>query len=364
MTSGFCRVVVFTVLTAFLAACAPITPTISEAERQELAEKATPYANDIGYTQALTRLGRMIAAIPDSNRELIRIQAKPIVNSSLSSQGMGEDVPLDITNMVITALNNLSSVERLLVIPYDPNYYVATKQTDIIVGAAQLTPNLILAGSITEFDKDVEATGTGFDADISDGGKAATDFGISANNRGKMSRVTLDLYLIDASINAVIPGLSVSNTVNVMEVEKGREVSFRIYGGGFGINGQISHTQGFQRAVRTLVGYSVVQLLGRFYELSYEPLLGMTEKDPLIKRHAHTQQKEAVTATPPPAVQSPQPVVQSPQPVAQSQQPAAQQTAVHKPQSKARPTSKTGLVRSTKPAALPEDLDSRMEGLL
>jgi hypothetical protein len=360
MVSGLRFITVFAVLAALLAACSPITPTLSDSERQELAQKATPYANDVGYTQALTRLGKMIEAIPEGNVEKINIQAKPIGNTSISSETGGESLPLNITNMVITALNNLASRKRILVIPYDPNYYQRSKEADVVVGASQLTPNLVLAGSITEFDKDVEGTDSGANFDISDGGKAATDVSASANNSRKMSRVTLDLYLIDARLNVVIPGLSVSNTVNVMELDKGREFSFRIFGGGFGVNGTLTNSQGFQRAVRNLVGYSVVQLLGRFYDLPYESLLGLTTNDPLIKRNAHTAQQPAVAAP------QPEPTV-APQPAPPPRQPVVQRTAAQPPAPKAarsapKPHQAKPAPSSAQPA-LPDDLDARMRGL-
>lgn len=343
MADLFRHLVIFAALTVFLAACS-ITPTISESERQELEKNAAPYANDVGYTQALVRLGKMIEAIPEGNTQKINIQAKPIVNQSIGSEvSGGQELPLNITNMVITALNSLASVKRLLVIPYDPNYYVATKQTDIVVGAAQLVPNLVLAGSITEFDKDVEATGNDVDLDLLlDKGKPDASLRGRANNDRRMSRVTLDLYLIDARLNAVIPGLSVSNTVNVMEIQKGREVAFAIFGSGIGVSGRVSHSQGFQRAVRNLVGYSVVQLLGRFYELPYEPLLGIASKDPLVKHGVPAEQQPEVSAA------QPEPEVV---PAAPSSRPAPKPR-----QNKPAPSSER--------SAQPDDLDARMDGLL
>jgi len=356
MAVRFIHLGVLAALTVFLAACAPVTPTISEAERQELAKNATPYANDVGYTQALSKLGKMIEAIPADKSPKIYLQAKPIVNQSIGSELTGSpDLPLNITNMVITALNGLSSVKRLLIIPYDPNYYLASRQTNVVVGASQLAPNLVLAGSITEFDKDVEATSNDMNLDlILDRGKPDTSLSGKANNSRTMSRVTLDLYLIDARLNAVIPGLSVSNTVNVMEIQKGREVAFAIFGSGFGVSGNITHAQGFQRAVRNLVGYSVVQLLGRFYDLPYEPLLGLTSKDPLIKRSETAAQQPADSASQPEAVSAP------------SQQPAVQRTTTQTPaaaEARTTPKSRPAKPASARPAQ-PENRDASMEDLL
>ena len=261
-----------------LAACAP--PTISDSERQEMAESATPYESDVRYEDALASLGRYIN---QTDRQPKVIQPKGIGNTA-----GGQELPFNVTDMVITGLNRLSG-QKLIVVPYDPDYILNDAQTG--GGGSRLLPGLIVGGSITEFDKEMDTTGrdANLDAILDRGGRAGTNISAQFSNAKKMSRVTLDLYLIDYRTHAVIPGASVTNTVNVAEIEKGREFAFAIFGSGFGVSGKIKHSQGFHRAVRNLVDYSILQLMGRYYQIPYYQILGMTQSDPAIRANLKSQ---------------------------------------------------------------------------
>lgn len=282
---------IFLGMAMLLSSCASLKPEISKKERQEL-EKASPYSHDFGYSQALLQLREMILAKPTVPSGVI-IQPKSITNTSVSSYGQGEDIPIDVTNIVITALSRLSS-PKIKIVPYDPNFVTTANQITHTVASSHLQPNLILAGSITEFDKDIEVKGSDISLDvILDRGKPNTSMGGNAENSRKMSRVTIDLYLLSSTTQEVLPGTSISNTIKVVEIEKGRGFGFEIFGSGIEVEGTISASQGFHRAVRNLIGYSIVQLMGRAFELNYEPLLGITTQDQLIKQSSNDSQQSA-----------------------------------------------------------------------
>ncbi len=287
-----------------VSACAPLTPEITEKERQELS-RTTPFSNEFGSMQALSKLREMIvdkAKIPPG----IVIQPKPITNTSVSTLGQGKDIPFDVTNIVITALSRLSS-QKVKIVPYDPNFVITSSQITNSVASSHLQPNLILGGSITEFDKDIEVKKSDlrFDALLDQGSPNTEAYG-DADNSIKMSRITLDLYLLNAVTQEVLPGTSISNTIRVVEIEKGRGFNFEIFGSGLEIGGRIRSTQGFHRAVRNLIGYSVVQLFGRAFELNYEPLLGISTNDPFLERKSQNAQPSAPSyISPPPRVSKP-----------------------------------------------------------
>ncbi len=279
MIDRFHMMSVFLGMILLLSACAPLTPEISETERQEL-EHISPYSNDSGYMQALSKLRGMILAsstIPSG----IVIQPEPITNKSVSTYGQGEDIPIDVTNIVITALSKLTS-QKIKIVPYDPKFATAS----------HLQPNIILAGSITEFDKDIEVSRNDLRLDaLLDHGSSNAEGGGDADNNKKMSRITIDFYLLNAATQEVLPGTSISNTIRVLEIEKGRGFNFEIFGSGINVNGRIRSTQGFHRAVRNLIGYSIVQLVGRAFELHYEPLLGISTKDQVITQSSVDSQQ-------------------------------------------------------------------------
>lgn len=253
-----------------LAGCAPITPFMTKSEREEFVTNSKPYLNDVIYDQALSSIGEYI------NKE---ISYKKIIQSkNIGNTAGGDELPYNLTNMVITSLSRIAG-KKLIIAPYDPEYI----NNDAITGGAgsRILPNLVIAGSITEFDKDIDATEKDIDLDLLlDKGAPNTTLGFGYSSSKKMSRITLDLYLLDYKTHAVIPGVSITNTVNVLELKKGQNFGFAIYGSGIGIGGRINHTHGFHRAVRNLVDYSILQLMGRYYNIPYWRALGISESDP------------------------------------------------------------------------------------
>lgn len=253
-----------------LCACNPMVPTITQKEKDEMAERARPQENSVNFGDTLTRLGAVISTKADHK---MIIQPKAIGNVSGAY-----DLPLNVTDMVISGLSKVSS-SKLLVVPYDPEYIMNDTSTG--GASSRQLPNLVIAGNITEFDRDVDSEESAVNANaVVDHGDANTSLGLKTDKSRKISRVSLDLYLIDYKTQTVIPGASVSNTVNITEIEKNREFSFSIFGSGLDLNGSISHNQGFHRAVRNLVDYSLIQLLSRYYKIPYEPLLGLQTANP------------------------------------------------------------------------------------
>ncbi|MDR3089450.1 MAG: hypothetical protein LBU39_06495 [Desulfobulbaceae bacterium] len=256
-------------LALFLAGCAATNAQITEEERAQLADAATPYTSDAVYDQALITLGAYINSELDKQRIF---QPKTIANAA-----GGQELPVNVTDMVITGLSRLSG-NKLVVAPFDPEYIVNDRASG--GRGRRILPNIVVGGSITEFDKEIEGESGDANLDaIVDRGKPDTNVSGEASKGLKVSRVSIDLYLIDYRTHAVIPGASVSNTIHVAEIEKDKEFAFSIYGNGIGIGGKIKSAQGFHRAVRNLVDYSLLQLLGRYYNFPYWRALGVDETD-------------------------------------------------------------------------------------
>jgi len=158
-------------------------------------------------------------------------------------------------------------------------------------------PNYIVEGSITEFDKDFATSCRTEEIDfLVGGGSSETDTGIARDKSKRVSRIVIDLHLLDYSSHAVVPGVVVSNAILVVELEKQKDFGFAIYGSGVGTQGKIKQSQGFHRAVRNLVEYSVLQLLGKFYNMPYWEILGLDGIDPGVTRslrRAYTRQRPA-----------------------------------------------------------------------
>ena len=251
-------------------ACVPdFSPPLTNAEKKQFEDNQYPYAQETLYANALHEMGKVINATI--------LYVKIIQPMDIGNTAGGSELPYNLTNMVINSVSDFSG-SKVIVVPYDPNFIINDAQTG--GRGTRVLPDLLIGGSITEFDKDIEAKSSSVNLDIliSHHGTEA-DTGLGIGKSGKLSRVVLDLYLLDYATHAVIPGAHVSNTVHVMELDKNNDFSIAIWGSGMGIEGTIQKKQGFHKAVRSLVEYSILQLFGKYYDLPYWKLLGMNHVD-------------------------------------------------------------------------------------
>jgi len=246
------------------------TPKLSEAETTTLNESKYPFGSDTMYNAALRNMGQSINATVQYRKV---VQSKEIGNTA-----GGNELPYNLTNMVINSVSEFAG-PRLVVAPYDPQFVFADFQTG--GKGSRVLPDIVIGGSITEFDKDVEDDKSNASLDVLATHKGeAAEAGAGKSSYIKKSRVVLDLYLIDYKTHAVIPGMHVSNTIHVHEISKDQDFRFHIWGANMGIGGSIDRKQGFHKAMRTLVEYSVLQLFGKYYDMPYWQLLGMKTADP------------------------------------------------------------------------------------
>ncbi|HIP38325.1 MAG TPA: hypothetical protein EYG88_02875 [Desulfocapsa sulfexigens] len=255
--------------------CVPdLSPSLSEAEKRTFEDNKYPFAQSTIYANALEQMGTVI-------NETVSYR-KIIQPMNIGNTAGGSELPYNLTNMVINSVSEFAG-PRIVVVPYDPNYIINDAQTG--GKGTRVLPDLLIGGSITEFDKDIEGNSSSVNLDmlISHQGTEA-DIGLGAGKSKKLSRVVLDLYLLDYATHAVIPGVNVSNTVHVLELDKDHDFGFAIWGSGMGIEGRIERKQGFHKAVRNLVEYSILQLFGKYYDLPYWRLLSMEQADRDVMR--------------------------------------------------------------------------------
>ncbi len=266
----------FLVIFITAAVCLPMigcgrgfAPELTEQDKKDFEDNKTPFASATIYADALKRMGTVINNTVDYRKI---VQPKEIGNAA-----GGNEVPLNLTNMVISSVSEFSG-PRFVVAPSDPSFIINDFQTG--GSGTRVLPDVVIGGSITEFDKDIEGDSSSIDLDILISHKGnAYDVGGNKGETRKLSRVVLDLYLIDYKTHVVIPGAHVSNTINVLELGKDHGFGFAMWGSGLGIDGRVDRKQGFHKAVRNLVEYSVLQLFGKYYDLPYWKLLGMEQTD-------------------------------------------------------------------------------------
>ena len=224
---------------------------------------ARPVTRVTPYQQSLTRLGEMLEVY--RTRRLL-VQTATIADSTGTAMSSGGEIPVDITEMIRSAINRIGS--QVIYVPFNPNYV----SNNVAIGAkiGVVTPDVIVSGAITEFDRGLGAAtkqanaGGGF-------GKGMGSVDINAANKGSaaVSRITLDLNMMRFSPLTAIPRMQAINTVEVFNDTVQREINFAIYGTGIGYSDSARAVQGRHDAVRLLVDLSVLELVGRFLAVPY-----------------------------------------------------------------------------------------------
>ncbi len=248
-----------------------ITPSMKQSE----IDIASPFEDNTRYSDSLKKLGEMITAYEG---DPVKIQSKFILNAT-SDQN---DLPRDISRMLITAINKIG--ENVIYVPYDPQYILNEAQTGAQI--SRVLPDIVISGAITEYDKNVLERKKGVNVDLAFGsGKGDTDVGFSQDWQKNNTKISLDLQLLNYSTMTMFPGIQTQNSIIIYKNSKNREFGFSIFGNGLGFNGSIGINQGKHEALRLLVEFSVLELIGKYYNIPYWKLLpnGKIDMDVLQK---------------------------------------------------------------------------------
>ncbi|MEE4355017.1 MAG: DUF4384 domain-containing protein [Desulfococcaceae bacterium] len=242
-----------------------IAPELTKQEKEMLHEPVTPYSKDSRFSDALSNLGLMIETygFPPTV-----IQGKNVVNKTSCQASL----PLDITDMVKTAVNSIGNKIQYMI--YDPayEYYKFGDRFKLygVTVTGKALPAVVIDGAITECDEKLESENSGINAyGTVGGGSTETDLDGGMGKNLSYSRLALDLHMMDFRTNRLIPKKQTAMAVDVWELEKSRSFGFRIYGSGLGIDGRRRKVQGKHNAVRSLVELSILKLIGRHLEIPY-----------------------------------------------------------------------------------------------
>lgn len=250
-------------------------PKISQKERRRIDEGSIPGYRYTSYSEGLEKLGRVInTGIGDMN--YFQVQ-------TISNKAGAAKLQEEITDMVTNSVNILAG-DLLRVIP---NYsdYLPPGVKPVHDNFKPQEPNSIVAGAITEFDEDitVEESGWGLEGYIPpvtiEGEEVDADIMAAFSRAETISRIAIDLRLMDYETRVIYPKMHVSNTILVFELEKERSLGFMIYESGVTRTGSVSIKQGLHQAMRNLIDYSILQLFGMFYSVPYWRTLGNIESE-------------------------------------------------------------------------------------
>jgi len=214
------------------------------------------------YENSLDQFGVMLEAY---DLQKIKIQSKPIKNQTAE-----KGLPEDIRTIVETSINKVT--RQITLIPYDPMYYTAEVTTG---GKIDRTlPDIVIDGGLAEFDKDMieKQRELKMEAKVKEGdfgSKYDQDGGAGYQAKSGISRLGLDLHLLNYATQAAIAGKQTSNTVNIRKTQLGWSIGYYFQGCGLAFEYQLKKQQGLHSAIRLLVEMSIIELLGKYYDIPY-----------------------------------------------------------------------------------------------
>ncbi|MEJ2642880.1 MAG: hypothetical protein P8010_25305 [Desulfosarcinaceae bacterium] len=271
-----------------LVGCAAVNP---KPEQLQLPPEQ-PVATTTVFSDALTRLGIQSQVY---GVELMKIQCREVDDDTGVSYHSGGEIPKNITLMVNSALNAIGG--RVVYIPYWPDYFAGIQVSGYPAQDQKLVPDVVLAGGITEFDRvlvavdrsrnlDIETKEISGAPDAFDGQTIGMDF--SQADKWNEARIGVDFNLVSFKAQFGIPKMQATNGVTVYKGVKEGELGFTLFGPTIGLRGSVKKIQGRHAAVRSLVQFSVIQLVGRYLDLPYWTLLDGAAPDPVVMENLRT----------------------------------------------------------------------------
>ena len=258
MTSGVAAVAVG----AMLSGCGWFIADIDDKEVDKMDKDLKTRTKTTVYDKALRDFGKMLDAY---NISKIRVQSKLI-----SNQTSEKSLPDDVSRMLISSVNKIGN--KIIYVPYDPNYVLSEAQTGGNIKRA--LPQIVLAGGITEFDKDMIEKSRRLRSEVSIqegdyGSKYNHDGGAGYSAEGGVSRMTLDLQLMNYKTQTYIANVQSINQVNIRKSKLGWSIGYYFQGSGAAFEYELKKKQGKYHAIRLLVELSVLEVLGKYFDVPY-----------------------------------------------------------------------------------------------
>ncbi len=276
------RIAVAVSLSLVFLSCASMNPNKVDVSIKPEApvKKATSFDN------SLRNLGRMTKIY---GTDVLNIMCRDISDTTGTAIATGGEIPVEITEMVKTTLNAIGG--HVTYIPYNPENLIILREAQFSNFENKKIPNVVITGGITEFDRGLELRGKSLDfgvdtkpfenaPDWSPGDIVGVDYG--KEKLHSVSRITIDFNMLDFQANAGIAQMQTVNTIQVQKAVAETELAFTLFGPTFGIKGNVKKIQGRHAAVRLLVQLSMMQLIGKFFDLPYWRMLPEGEPDSVV----------------------------------------------------------------------------------
>jgi len=225
---------------------------------------AMPFNNKTYFSDAFKKLNQLLIK---ANEPIYRFQVKNIENLTSAKGAM----PMDSKSFIKTPM--ILNMNHLQVVAYEPifNRY-ETKTTGFVYfpEMKKFMPQLVINGGITQFDKGIISKSRNFDLDGEFGGNPwRSDSRYNNDNSDSISQIAMDLSIFRYKDRTYLSGVATTNKIEIHRRRKRNRFGMFLNGSGIGYSRYATLQQSKDEALRILSEYSLLQLLGRLYEVPY-----------------------------------------------------------------------------------------------
>jgi hypothetical protein len=183
--------------------------------------------------------------------------------------------------MFITAVSRMSAKsDAFRFVDYDPT------QTDVqvlseMVGLHEdfVAPNYYVRGAVTQLDSNVLQS-------QASAGVSIPFMDLAINGNQVVSVVSIDLNVGKLITRQILPGISASNSIAVVQSGKGADVGGFIGKAGLSLSVSLDKSEGFHQAVRNLIELSTIEVLGKLTRVPYWECLTIDSTNPNYRTEA------------------------------------------------------------------------------
>ena len=273
------RFILLSCIILFIPSCAVwnwFAANVDDSEVKDLDEDISSAETRVTrYDRSLKDFGKLLQAY---NIQPVRVQSKIIGNDTAV-----QTLPQDVSNMLITGVNKIGS--EIIYIPYDPNYVISESTTGGNIN--RMLPQVVISGGITEYDKDMieKNRELSTEAQIEQGQWGSgydQDYGLGYDANQSVSRIALDLHLLEYVTQAAISSAQASNAINLRKSSLGWAVGAYFAGCGLSFDYKLKKKQGMYYALRLLVELSVLEVLGKYFDVPYWRCIPGAQEDEML----------------------------------------------------------------------------------
>ena len=227
---------------------------ISDEEISELDSQLEAGRRKTLLDESLFKFGRMLVAYD--------VPSTPIQSKNIGNETADKSAPSNLYVMIATAINKIGS--EVVFIPYDVQYIVGEETTGGTIN--RMFPEAVVSGGITGMDKElIEKERSG---EI-EGGWSGAKGGANYESGEGVSRITVDLNMLDYTSQSYYPGVLSSNSILIRKDKMGWGLSAAYMDFSLSFDSEVKTKQGLYNAFRFLVELSVLELFGKYFNVPY-----------------------------------------------------------------------------------------------